>query len=457
VTNILGGAAWLAEPISDEVPTRHLRDLNGYSIAFRVALYTSKVVTIESVFQSMPTDTQVNILSLMCQVLELANDQFGLQSENGLWNSLTDLDVENEVQDFISSTQNFIGSILTEAEAWRDGSAGGYSDVTYRLVSQLIERSKGRSTSAFYAGRALANILSQVIECHGWHNAGGDEWLTSLNVLKASTTETFAATAVLAGLKESLSFSKLVNNLCNRLVSDVAGATTKSEKTLPLIVLLNATLAIYDQGNLPVAHNRLVFAVKQIASWLVQPEGLGSPVAAEACRSLQLLFPAIKDVYGTYWESALSFCVGGWISLDISRPSKDQLPVIHSGLKLLTLLKSLEDANDDLEEALVAFEEPLANALVHLLQLQRTRENQPWRIVDDLICRQISKIPLKYFKDLTDIYSLVASEFPLIQEAAFWILHCAIPAAQAEISVNVVLEKTGKFMFFFRSIIGTAN
>lgn len=441
---MLGGAVALISPEEGSSSVIE-RDQNGYSAAFRMAMYTSKLIERKNMLKYVEIDTQVNILYLLCLTVEMANDQLGLQRDGLFWLSLDDPKIEIEIQDFITSSQRVLVKILSEAGAWRDASASGQSKVTSKLVSYLLEKSRGKSTAAFYAGCVLASVLSVLVESHGWNNVGGEEWLITTDVLKASTPNIFTAIAILAGLKGNLESSKFINNLCNRLLSDVTGVSTKSDRTLSLLNLTNATLAVYEKDVPPVAHNRLVFAVKQVSSWMDEAEIIHPALAAEACKSLQLLFPAIKDVYGSYWKSAIEFCLSLWTSEQAARDPNGWLAAIHSALRLIILLKNVREPNDDLEEALGNSEKQISEGLLHLLGLARAKhENQPWRIVDELICRQVTKMPLKYVKDLSEIYPLVAAEFPVVQSAAFSILHRAIPAAQEQITLDVLLENKGK-------------
>lgn len=440
LTNILGGTIALASPedkSSSSTPIE--RDLDGYSAALRMAIYSSKLVAQEKILKNVPIDDQIDIIYLLCLTVEVANDQLGLRRDDLLWLSLDEPDIESDIQDFIATSQRALAKILDGSNNWIDGEQ---SDMGHALVSRLFEESKGNSTTAFYAGRVLANVLSSLVESHGWHTASGEEWLTSRDALKSSTPNGFTAVAILAGLKESLGSSKIVNNLCNRLVSDVTGLSLTSEKAPLLLSLMNAALAVYDQDSLPVANNRLVFAVKQITGWLEQPEILHPVLAAQASRSLQLLLPGISEVYGPYWQTSIDFCVAFWNSKPVMRDANRFLSAIHASLRLVILLRGLEEPNDDLVEALEDAEHEISEGMVTLLALNRPEiETQPWRIVNELIYRQVTKVPLKHIKDLSDLYPLVASDFPVIQSAAFGILHRALPAAQGDISVNVLLEK----------------
>lgn len=442
LTSLLGGAVSMVHNSLIESPQRLTRDLNGYSVPFRMAMYTIKLLP--NIYQDLPAETQVKILQTLSLTVEVASDQIGLNEKNKLWSSLVDPETEIEVQEYVSVAQKYITSLLSVATAWRDPSSQGQSGVVGKLVLELMKTSRKESASAYYSARALANVLSNLTELHGWQSSGGEEWLASLGVLTSTTPDIFTATAVLSGLKESLGTSKLVNTLCNRLVSDVAGASPDQAKSLGLLVLLNACLAVYEPGELPVAHNRLVFAVKQITSWMEAKSTMIPSVCAEAFRSLQYLLPAIKEVYGTYWETSIQACTTLWAT-DFPQQTMDTgLPAFHASLRLVIILNSLEDANDDLTEALVTSAESISAGLIHLLTLPRTQDHQPLRIFDELLARQVSKTPLKHLESMSNIYPLIASDFRTIQSAAFDILHRAIPAAQEQISVDVLLEDKGE-------------
>ena len=70
------------------------------------------------------------------------------------------------------------------------------------------------------------------------------------------------------------------------------------------------------------------------------------------------------------------------------------------------------------------------------------------------------EIPIKDIKDLSTIYPLVASDHRFIQLAAFQILNRALPASQEQISVDVLLDKTGvdiRALFNEQELINKSN
>jgi hypothetical protein len=416
-----------------------------------MAIYTSRLVGDSS--DVLSEDLNVDILYLLGLTAQLVQDQIDLHEDCHLFTSSADPDVLAELQDFLVIYNSGFSHIFDTAQDWLEESGvepGSSSHLVQVLISRLLRDTNTNTPRAFHASRVLSGLLQRLVNQHGWHNPRGEAWLQKLDMLKSSTTNILGATSVLLGLQDSLGTSKLVNNLCNQLISDVASAAAQSEKTLGLLVLLNATLSIYDDGDLPVAQNRLVFAVKQVLSWTDGLPTTDHRLASEACYALHRLLPSIKDVYGTYWETALDFCISIWESIDAGDIANERIPMIGMSLKLYSILRNLKDANDDLEDSLRDLSEQLSHGMIHLLKIprfnhRRRTESLPLTFVDDQLSRELAKLPLSHMKDdMSDFYALVASESRTVQSAAFDVLHRALPEAQQQISLHVALEKRGK-------------
>lgn len=437
------GAVFLNRPVSSERFSKPSRDINGYSVALRMALYSAGLMA--GHLDSLPQQALADMLYLTALTVELATDQLDLLEQNKVFLSALDTEASAGMQDLSKSFQDTLTAIVPHARSWRDGNNDGenntFAAVIHELVVKLIDASTGTSSTSYYSAKALSHLLPSLIEEHGWNGNDGEEWLTNLGILKTTTPNVLGAVAILTGLQESLNTSKVVNNLCNRLISEVAGAAAQSNATLGLMVLLNSCLAVYDEDELPVAQNRLVFAVKQILSW-TDTIVTDSCLSAESCRALQRLLPAIKGVYGSYWETTLTFCVAIWESEEPGKKLDQRLAAIGMSLKLVSILTTL-DANDDLEDALTTSGRLISRGLICLLKLQRPATTQPLNFVDDLLVRQVTKIPLDHIEDLSEFYPLLASENAMVQSAAFDVLHRAIPAQQERISLEVALEKRG--------------
>jgi E3 ubiquitin-protein ligase listerin len=407
-------------------------DRHGLSIPIRMALYTLQILDSQSKLASLPADLQSELLILLGLIAEQASDEQALSEAH-----LSDI-ILSRIGQLASDTQILIAEACRKSKGFSDPLISG-------VIKLLLQQSHTLDVMGVYSARLLTTFIESLIESHGGPS-DLETWLADLGVLKATSSTVLGAVALLNGLGEHAASSKTVINLCNRLVSDVAGLNIQSDKTLLTLFLLNACLTIFGLDELPVANNRVVFAVRQLTSWLENPLNLDYRLSAEVSKALGRLLPAIKDVYGPYWERTLDFCIYLWQNAGRNALQR-RLPYLHASLKLYTGLESLTDANDDLEDALKAHAEQRSSGLVSLLELPRRAgaDSQPAKIVDELLLRQVRKIPLQHIKDMADLYGLLASESRDTQTAAFDLLHRALPAAQEQLSVDILLDKkTGR-------------
>lgn len=432
ITNSLGGASALTKGHSEAAMVRVPRDRKGRSIPMRMALYVCQLSEAGLSLSKLPRPFQVELLYLQCLTVQLVSDQITCMEENRLWKTVGHTEASAQAEGFISSMRNILGALAAEVKSWDD------SSVVYDLVNLLLEHSIELTPRGLYSARSLSELVQSLVDTHGSHL---EVALMKPELLKVTPATVFPASAIIAGFGESLQPSKLANTFLNRVVSEVADATPHGSKTLTTLVLLNACAQIYEPGELPVANNRIVFAVRQITSWLDDPEDLDTALCAEICRSLNHLLPCMKDVYGSYWEKSIEFCLSLWDQ--VKRYELDEaLPIIHASLRLSKTLEALQDPNDDLVDALKEVDGAKPRALLELLRLPRDASTQPLEIVDAMLCREVEKIPLRHIKNLSDIYGLVASDSRDIQTAAFNLLHRAIPAEQEQKAVDVLLDKT---------------
>lgn len=462
LTNPLGGAVFLVQsPMKMDATrvSRPSRDGSGYSVPFRMAVYTLRVLLGGNVFEKVPLDRQIDIMYSLTLTVQLAIDQLDLQEDNKLWASLPNSSIDGEVREFISSSESFLADHLTDIQGW-DEALGKLpprnkpSFFVPGLINKLLVSSKDLSSNSFHSARSLSNIMRRLSILHGPPQVSeAEKWIKDSKILSEASESPFPAVAVLCGLKLR---TPGIEYHVNRLVSELPGIGNAGPKTLSKLVLINAALeanGTHEEHDVfSIAQNRVVFAVKEIVSWLNEVEDLNNYVAAEAARTLQGLFPYMQDTYGAYWENALVFCTELWSQEFGNQRFQRKLPVIHETLVLIDLLKDMDycppnrehERNDDLHDALEESGEAISHGLLHLLDIPRERQTKAINIVDTLVCTKAAKIPLRDIPDISDIYSHVGSENQKVASAAYSILHRAIPKAQEQISIDVLLEKRGK-------------
>ncbi|EFX05218.1 ring zinc finger protein [Grosmannia clavigera kw1407] len=453
LTSRLGGAYLLAHGFPKQANTGPIkRDQHGQSIPARMAAYTLKVLEDGFDLSSLPKTLGVELLYMLYLVAEIGSDQIAVASSKSLWDALSDPWAASVAEDTVSQIRALLAKIV--------GGAQGET-ICQALIETMLRQTTNVSALSIYTARALSELLQTKVDSRGFTPAE-QEQVAKLNIWKTSPETALGAVAVLTGYGELLGPSKTVSTFCNRLVSDVAGAKADSESTLLTLVLLNACMSVYEMGELPVATNRLVFTVRQMTTWFVTEESDSDEdeeeeegergekineklvanfrVATESCRALQRLLPCIKDIYGPHWERSIKFCVELWTRA-AEEPQDSSLSCVQASLKLMGTLEAMEEPNDDLADALQMYSGPKWQAMLGLLSAKRSEAGQAQEIVDALLCRMTRKMPLDQVKETSGLYGLMASESREVQTAGFNILHRAIPAAQEELSFNVILEK----------------
>ena len=428
ITSPLCGAQYLVEA-GQHSAGKIARDRKGYSIPIRMAMYAAKMLEFRTEvghLSGLIRDTLILVLA----TAQAASDQ------------LTQMEMGTLFATMSSSNQLMTDEFVSSVRKWVKGLVDDFYDegVFGELVEYMMEHSD-RSYVGFYVAKALSELIQTITEAHGPRNF--DNFLTKA-MAASKANNPLPAAALLSGVGQVLEPTDQLNRVCNNLVSDVMGAKPVPAKALPSLVLLTSALSCYQDGEMPVQTNRLVFAVKNVTSWLEEEDGdeLDPALAAEVCRLLLKILPRIRSVYGPHWEMTLEYCTKLWANarkkrLDII------LPAIHASLKLYAVLESLEEPNDDLQDAIKRFMQPRGLGLIELLKLPRDRlaSSQPLEIVDAIIGRQVQKLPLWLVTGHSDLYELMASGSRDIQTAAFSVLHKVIPAQQQQLSVDTLLDR----------------
>lgn len=445
VTSSFGGAYFLATEGEGSAPTMEKRDRQGRSIPARMAAYTAQLLSDVDV-EKLPVD----LLELVFLTAVLANDDLTVMKENGLWSlratEETRTETSEAIESFLQLGTALLSRVAGASGAWKDGDLNG-DTLAETLIQSLLQQAVDLSSKSLYAAKVLTELFQGLVSVHGYPTGSKcDEWFSKLGVMKATPQTVFAAIAFLTGFDEALASSKAVANLYNRLVSDIVGCFPSSPKTLYSMVLLTICLGVYPPAKTPVEQRKLVFALKQFTSWMQTSDEMTFGLTAEVCRGFHKILPNVAQVYGPYWREAIDYCLSLWEKARTDTPQRWPAYVLPS-IRLISAMETLEDANDDLVEALEETALDRSKALIRLLELPHRVTNTARRILDEVLCRAVQKIPLKHLTSEEDmshnLYELLSPGSREIQTAAFTLLHRALPAKQEEEVLETLLEEKG--------------
>ncbi|KAK8163654.1 RING zinc finger protein-like protein [Phyllosticta citrichinensis] len=447
ITNQLGGVVFLVGQKS-VAPPRVARDAAGFSPALRMAAYTVKLFNETRVFEVLPVERRAQIYEQLLLTILLANDNLSRATSNNVW-SRYNPQTENDALETISDAQRLMTSWLEKSS--RDEASAYY--FVHSTLEFFRKSSEEVSPRGFYNALAYSDVTAEIISLQGWQGKKSPQMELTLNAVR-KTEETLLVAAFLVGNSAPLAASGSASRLCNELVAQLTShdIAENPQEALRQLVILN--LIIHNQEGVveTIAKQRLIFFVKHVIEWLDPESAPALPLRAEASRALIVLLPQMKDIYGEHWEHTLQSLTSFWESAESFKETQlgyeEALPAIHASLKLYATLRSLksdEDPNDDLVDAWKAYEHAAANGLVNLLKQSEGLDDyhhQPFKIVNELLSRQINQLPLTQVDNPAELYPLLLTESGSVQQAAFDLLHKAIPAAQEQISIDAALEKT---------------
>ncbi|KAF2625661.1 hypothetical protein BU25DRAFT_412319 [Macroventuria anomochaeta] len=454
ITNTLNGAAYLVEPAVASADIRKMsRDADGYAAAYRIAQYVAKLSRIPRFrVQTAPIEVRDAYLRNLALTVQLVGDNLSLAGANGLWTDYS-ADTENDAMSFKSDASGFTTQELTRVSGSMSSLAkNNDEDSLLTWAQDLLGRiDTSTSAQAYYAARAYSTLVSRAITFHGWKSSWTAQVQDTLKTIRKNK-QVVPLLAYLTAFEEPLAASKACERMCNELIADLTGLDIdqKPQEGLSQLVVLNAVLS-QDHITETIAKQRLVFFVKHVVPWLDTAHG-SVEIRAEVCRALTSLLPLMSDLYGEHWGEILNALSTAWSSttelqgteVEASSP----IPFTHASLKLYEQLRKLtegEDPNDDLLEVWKETEQTIAAGLINLLKHSQhfpDEFHQPLKIVNEVLARQIAKVPLQHLDSAEELYPLLYVESQPVQQTAFDILHKQIPAAQEQISIDSALSKT---------------
>jgi hypothetical protein len=187
IANSLGGAVYLVVPSTSPIKNQKTpRDADGYSTAYRIAQYVTRLFKESILFpvQKVPSELQEISLRNIALTIQLADDNLGLAGANGLWAEYN-ADVEADAISFLSDAQSFVTQELKRLQTLRlnpDTSASLLSWATKLLAE--IELST--SPQAYYSARAYSMLIADTIEISGWKNSETVQLQETLKNLRRS-------------------------------------------------------------------------------------------------------------------------------------------------------------------------------------------------------------------------------------------------------------------------------
>ncbi|KAH9827575.1 FANCL C-terminal domain [Teratosphaeria destructans] len=426
-------------------------DADGLSQALRIAIYVAEIMRITEKNNGL-TDLEVdrwNIISLLYLTTLLAEDNLSLLATNALWDPTQNVDAEPQVLAFVTLSNAVLAKQWDSMVPDFKSDSSDYAHL-FTALDRLGHGQPVDSPIRYYIALASAKINANLFENHGYNV---DQTTGSEAVLKQRRTENDAIStaACVAGLRQPLAGSQILNRYCNELVAELTDLDISDEqharKRLEQLVILSIIFSTQDDAVGTVAKQRLIFLVKRLLPAL--NAGITNAMKAAILKVLTKLLPGMQDMYGDHWTNVLAFITSYWSSVEADADAgvdEDRIVLTNASLRLYATLRKLADSdepNDDLVDALKESKDQAASALIALLKASNgtsDETHQPLMVTHELLAREISRLPQHEVHDADELYPLLYTPSHPVQQAAFNLLHKHIPPAQEQISFDAALD-----------------
>lgn len=453
ISGPVGGAVYLCAAARDSSISNIISyeyDINGYSPIVRMAQYSIRVFTETRGIASLGDEHASQYYHLLALTTQMIKDKLTANKTNSLWTD-GNISAEDDMLELTSTALSFLKSCES-----RETATTGKADVTasnYVILArdQMMSDTTDFSGFSFYNSQACCASITEAIEIHGWHQNEQESPENRLRELRKNT-KSFSLVTLLAAYKIPLSHSQILTRFINELVSDLTAEKAGEIMQQGLYKLACMNIILQDQEELAstISKQRVIFFAKHTIQWLTNGE-VSAAVKAESCKVLTVVLPHMQDIYGTHWADILEFLVQLWSSqsyLNQATVWSARLSLIHASLKLCESMRTMmfmEDSNDDLKDSWSESKDGLGRGLINILRQSgqiQDDTNQALQSVNQLLARQISRMPSGATGDDIELYPLLGVESPPVQATAFGLLHKRIPKQQEQLSLDIALDKS---------------
>jgi hypothetical protein len=445
------------------------RDSDDFSLALRLTLYATRLLRSTDILNLINQNQVFSLYLYYPQALHLIDEKLSVEPSNDIWGTSSP-EVVDEMVEILAQGQAMIAEWIKAQEGLNridgESSAGGavqgptstseegpanknvdgeperHATLAATWLEQLdADGMTGVSATTYNLGVGFTWVMSECLDAGGISRYANrfDVYFQSIR----SSDDLVRSTSVIAVARDFLATSPQGKKICNELVAE-ATDLKNIEQPIPALrplVLLNTLLQGDELLLDSIPTQRLVYLVKNLVQ-LLKSDQTPYALISEILKLLYHVVGPISGIYGKHWEEILDVLFHLW---DHGNDLDDDLPALHTSLRLHGRLKSLvkEATNEDLVEAWENAFSGLVSGLLRVLKLFEEPAfgaNQPRGITADLLQRQLNTVKLPP-AEVTELFPLMASEEQSVQDAAFGLLHRAVPEAQQQNSLDVVLEK----------------
>ncbi|KAK9480305.1 hypothetical protein V1514DRAFT_346298 [Lipomyces japonicus] len=454
--NSIGGASYLVietEAISHEI------DFN----LFRIGLYVLQLTSQIDVFKLISHEKQVQLFTSLQLFSELAKDAISESGNSPLpslfyvtnerlkagWDdwakisSIATVQLKERLKNY-SLTQ--IETSTFDPAASKEGKDGTnfIQNILYILTSSTTQN----TVRGFYSARILRSIISELSEHLDVNAKVVEEFITTHKLRRAA--DTLATVAIYEGLSTFMGTISLTDRLRNELASDIiglrAGPKIKAE-TLRKIILLNSLVHNIDNDGKLFPPQRAIMLLRKLLDIFPNEENISLEsvsIRSETTKLLVAVLLDLKSLYGEHWNFVISF-VGSSLSYCLQEILNDAAtPLLYYSLRLFTLLNSIQDLNEDIQDSLaddIIITESILEILDSSIELEQRSSARV--LCDDILAGIVKALPLSKLGDSKVLFNVLSVDSEALQDSILFIEEQRIARAQEELAIEAALDTHG--------------
>ncbi|KAK9375652.1 uncharacterized protein V1513DRAFT_457693 [Lipomyces chichibuensis] len=430
---------------------------------FRMASYALELIRKTDAFEYLPYFDKLQRFLSFQVISELAKDEineygtgkmrpiFGNEdlSYSGVDDllSLTERSNERLESQLGSFALRFIGADTFSAGIHTEVSTSSKDDQDFirDVVTLIGQHTRDKTVFGFYAARVLENTVSYIVENADFQVKDAEQFFEKHKLRRSK--DVLASVAIFQGMSKYVGAMTSTDRLRNEIASDIIGirpALVSSEALNKIILLNSLVYNIDDPDFAPFPPQRAIMLLKRLLDFFPERTAENLALRSETAKLLLAVLPVVKGLYGEHWNRVFNFVSESLAICEDFLTNDTVTPLLFYTLKVLVLVKSFQDDNDDIAD-LLAEDSDIMDALIRILgaSVDVKRRSQARLLCDAALSRQILEVPVDKISDPTQLLPILSVESEPLQKTILMLEKRVIPVAQESLAMEAALDTHG--------------
>ncbi|KAK9367200.1 hypothetical protein V1509DRAFT_627282 [Lipomyces kononenkoae] len=470
LVNNIAGAVYLVSDvhlgfISDSAEVDVLEDesVQEKIKLFRMASYALELMLDTDAFEYLPYLDRLHTFISLQVASELAKDEINRYGAGKIPPIYGNLDLSYSGSDDLLSltekSKEMLETILEsfalqfiEANTFNDGihmdlftSSSDDRVFMQDVVTLIAANTRERTVLGFYAARVLEIIVSYLVELPNFQAKDAEQFFETHKLRRSK--DLLASVAIFQGMSKYVGSLTSTDRLRNEVASDILGIKpgSISSEGLSKIILLNSLVHNIDNPDFaPFPPQRAIMLLKRLLDFFPERSVENLALRSETAKLLLAVLPVVKNLYGEHWNRVFAFVAESLAICEDFLASDNVTPLLFYTLKVLVLVKSFQDENEDVVD-LITEGSDIVEALFRILSasVDVKQRSQARLLSDAALSRQILDCPVDKVPENTELLHVLSVESEPLQKAILKLEQRIIPVTQESLAMEAALDTHG--------------